>query len=110
MSITATTPKGATGGRPDRVPRYPVSALAVRRRIDRFFVHADTDYLTTKLGINPTLKQRKKDLAYVARIVDAVKEALRPVPGIYMPVKFGEPLISRLDDPEHRFRPVGEEV
>jgi hypothetical protein len=45
--------------------------------IQQFFARADTDYLVTKLGITPELKQRKRDHEYLARIIDAVKAAMR---------------------------------
>jgi hypothetical protein len=44
--------------------------------IQQFFTSAGTDYLVNKLGLTPQLKQRKTDLAYLSRIIDAVKAAL----------------------------------
>lgn len=54
--------------------------------IQTFFATADTGYLVTKLGYTPHLKSSKRDLAYLARIIEAVKAALAeanrpPAPG-----------------------------
>ena len=43
------------------------------RTIQRFFDEADAGYLVTKLGINQVLKQRRRDMAYLGRIIAAVK-------------------------------------
>lgn len=48
--------------------------------IREFVLMIDVGYLVDKLGINPTLKQRKQDMAYLTRIVEAVKGALKAVP------------------------------
>ena len=45
--------------------------------IEQFFARADTGYLVTKLGITPHLKATKRDHAYLARIIEAVKESLK---------------------------------
>jgi hypothetical protein len=45
----------------------------------RFFATCDNGYLVTKFGINPTLKQSKRDHAYLSKIIDAVKVALEEV-------------------------------
>ena len=45
------------------------------RTVKQFFHDADTGYLVTKLGYAPTLKERKRDLEYLARIVTAIKTA-----------------------------------
>ena len=47
------------------------------RSIQKFFADADTGYLVNKLGITPHLKQAKRDLLYLARIINAVKESLK---------------------------------
>jgi hypothetical protein len=47
------------------------------RTIQQFFSDAGSDYLETKLGITPLLKQRKADLSYLRKIIEAVKESLR---------------------------------
>lgn len=44
--------------------------------IREFFVEAGGHYLLTKLGIGPHLKSTKKDDAYLARIIEAVKASL----------------------------------
>ena len=41
--------------------------------VREFFMRADTQYLVSKLGITPLLKQRKVDHAYLARIIEAIK-------------------------------------
>lgn len=41
-----------------------------------FFASADVDYLVNKLGYAPTLKERKRDLAYLEKIVRAIKAHL----------------------------------
>lgn len=46
------------------------------RDIRTFFANCDVGYLVSKLGYAPTLKQTKKDMAYLERIVRAVKETL----------------------------------
>lgn len=46
------------------------------RTIREFFADADVSYLVTKMGITPLLKERKADLAYLGRIVQAVKESI----------------------------------
>jgi hypothetical protein len=45
--------------------------------IQQFFAQADTPYLISKLGRSQLLKARKKDDVYLARIISAIKEALR---------------------------------
>jgi hypothetical protein len=49
---------------------------AMGKTIRQFFAEADTDYLTTKLGLTTLLKCRKRDLAYLAKIIDAIKAEL----------------------------------
>lgn len=44
--------------------------------IREFFASCDTVYMVTKMGITMDLKQRKRDHAYLGRIIDAVKGAL----------------------------------
>jgi hypothetical protein len=44
--------------------------------IREFFLHADTDYLTTKLGIAPNLKETKRNRDHLSRIIETVKAAL----------------------------------
>jgi acyl-coenzyme A synthetase/AMP-(fatty) acid ligase len=46
------------------------------RTIRQFFADVETSYLVTKMD-SPHLKGRKKDKAYLAKIVEAVKESLR---------------------------------
>jgi hypothetical protein len=46
------------------------------RTIRQFFAEAGTDYLVTKMGITPHLKQTKRDNAYLTRIINAVKQSL----------------------------------
>jgi hypothetical protein len=46
------------------------------RTIQRFFKDCDVEYLVTKLGITPLLKQRKADHSYLAKIVGAIKSKL----------------------------------
>ena len=43
--------------------------------VKEFFLQADVGYLINKLGYAPTLKERKKDLEYLSRIVKAIKAA-----------------------------------
>lgn len=47
------------------------------RDIRQFFAGSNTGYLVTKMGISQVLKSRKKDDAYLMKIIDAVKEAIR---------------------------------
>lgn len=49
------------------------------RTIQQFVAGADTSYLVNKLGITPHLKQTKRDHAYLARVINAVKKTL-PAP------------------------------
>lgn len=51
------------------------------KTIQEFFASADTDYLVSKLGNTPHLFRRKRDLAYLARIIVAVKEAVAKATG-----------------------------
>lgn len=44
--------------------------------ITQFFAGCGNDYLVNKLGVTQLLKQRKTDLAYLSRIVDAIKAEL----------------------------------
>ena len=44
--------------------------------IRQFFARADTDYLVGKMGVGPHLKQSKRNDAYLAKIIDAVKAYL----------------------------------
>lgn len=46
------------------------------RTIRQFFARADTDYMVTKMGIAPHLKQSKRNDAYLGRIIDAVRRNL----------------------------------
>jgi hypothetical protein len=46
------------------------------RTIQQFVRDADVDYLITKLGITPFLKQRKTDRVYLGRLIRAVKKTL----------------------------------
>ena len=41
-----------------------------------FFARADIEYLVTKMGITPHLKANKRDHAYLARIILAVKDSI----------------------------------
>lgn len=45
--------------------------------IKDFFASCDTGYMVTKLGITPMLKHSKRNDAYVGRIVDAVRSAVK---------------------------------
>jgi hypothetical protein len=47
------------------------------KTIKQFFQTSGTDYLIKKLGITPHLYQRKRDYAYLGRIIDAVKAHLK---------------------------------
>lgn len=47
------------------------------RTIREFFAECDTGYMVTKMGITPHLKQRKCDHAYLGRIIDAVRAAVK---------------------------------
>jgi hypothetical protein len=47
------------------------------RSIQQFFLDVGTDYLVSKLGFSPLLKQRKTDLAYLTCIINAVKKNLK---------------------------------
>lgn len=44
--------------------------------IKEFFGTCDVGYLVSKMGITPALKQSKKNDAYLARIIGAVKASL----------------------------------
>lgn len=46
------------------------------RTIKEFVADAGVDYLVTKLGINPTLKQLKKDNEHLAKIIRCIKKAI----------------------------------
>lgn len=46
------------------------------RTIRQFFVECGADYLVSKLGITPELKQSKRAHAYLRRIIKTVQEAL----------------------------------
>ena len=46
------------------------------RTIRQFFAEVDVDYLVNKMGIGPHLKQTKRDNAYLAKIIKAVKVAI----------------------------------
>lgn len=54
--------------------------------IQGFFLSADVEYLVSKMGNNPTLKQGKKYDAYLRRIIEAVKASLASAP----PAPLGE--------------------
>lgn len=52
------------------------------RTIREFFADCDTGYLLSALGIRPMhLKNNKRNEAYLGRIIDAVKEAVKK--GLY---------------------------
>lgn len=52
------------------------SAMNVKT-IKEFFAGCDADYMVTKMGITPALKQGKREHAYLGRIIGAVRAALR---------------------------------
>jgi hypothetical protein len=45
--------------------------------IREFFRHAGVDYLLSKLGISPHLKERKSDMDYLRKIITGIKENLK---------------------------------
>jgi hypothetical protein len=47
------------------------------KTIQQFFADVDVDYLVTKMGITPQLKQGKKYDTYLGRIIKSVQAALR---------------------------------
>lgn len=47
-----------------------------KNTIRQFFEGAETEYLVGKMGNTPHLKSTKRDNAYLARIIDAVKAYL----------------------------------
>lgn len=44
--------------------------------IQEFFASADTPYLVSKMGFTRHLIQTKRNAAYLARVIDAVKKSL----------------------------------
>ena len=50
------------------------------KRIEEFVRMAGRDYLVNKLGISQVLAQRKRDLVYLGRVIDAVKAELADRP------------------------------
>lgn len=50
------------------------------KAIREFFADCDVNYMVTKMGITPALKQGKREHAYLGRIIGAVRVALRETP------------------------------
>ena len=46
------------------------------RTIQEFFEQADVGYLVDKLGYSQVMKQRKTDIAYLRRVVEAIQDYL----------------------------------